>query len=199
MAVMVDDQPLAVEKMGLLTIGQVLSHVQRGNRLVINLLIDGKAPDLSGLGAVRRSPLDGHTIYIETAEPHAVAHNVLAEVEHQLDQNDEIRDQVVLLLQQNHPERALEKLHGWFHIWLTIQESVSKVSQLLRIDLDALQVDGNSLSEVLERFAAQLREIKSAIENRDFVTLSDVLAYEMTQAADDWRSVLAALADVSSR
>lgn len=199
MAVLIDDQPLAVEKMGLLTIGQVLSHVQRGNRLVINLLIDGKAPDLSGLGAVRRSPLDGHTIYIETAEPRVIAHNALAEVEHQLDQNDEIRDQAVLLLRQNHPEKALEKLHGWFHMWLTAQESVSKVSQLLRIDLDALRVSGNPLSEVLERFAAQLREIKSAIENRDFVTLSDVLAYEMTQAADDWRNVLAALADVCAQ
>ena len=199
MAVMVDDQPLAVEKMGLLTIGQVLSHVQRGNRLVINLLIDGKAPDLSGLGAVRRSPLDGRTVYIETAEPRVIAHNALAEVEHQLDQNDEIRDQAVLLLQQNHPEKALEKLQGWFHTWLTAQESVSKVSQLLRIDLDALQVGGNPLSEVLQRFAAQLREIKSAIENRDFVTLSDVLAYEMTQAADDWRNVVAALADVCAQ
>ena len=196
MSVMVDDQPLAVEKMGLLTIGQVLSHVQRGNRLVINLLIDGKAPDLSGLGAVRRSPLNGHTIYIETAEPRVIARNVLVEVEHQLDLNEEVRDQAVEFLQQNQPERALEKLHGWFHMWLTAQESVSKVSQLLRIDLDALQVAGNPLSEVLDRFAAQLREIKSAIENRDFVTLTDVLAYEMQQAADDWRNVLAALADV---
>jgi hypothetical protein len=196
MSVMVDDQPLAVEKMGLQTIGQVLSHVQQGNRLVINLLIDGKAPDLGGLGAVRRSPLDGHTVYIETAEPRPIALNVLLDVEQQLDQNDPLRTQAVDLLQQNQPERALEKLHGWFHVWLTAQESVSKVSQLLRIDLDLLRAGGLPLSTVLQQFAARLREIKSAIENRDFVTLGDILSYEMTETEDDWREVLGAIRGV---
>ena len=196
MSVMVDNQPLAVEKIGLQTIGQVLSHVQQGNRLVINLLIDGKAPDLGGLGAVRRSPLDGHTVYIETAEPRAIALNVLLDVEQQLDQNDPLRAQAVDLLQQNQPERALEKLHGWFHVWLTAQESVSKVSQLLRIDLDSLRAGGQPLSAVLQQFASRLREIKSAIENRDFVTLGDILSYEMTETEDDWREVLAAIRGV---
>jgi hypothetical protein len=196
MSVMVDDQPLAVEKMGLQTIGQVLGHVQQGNRLVINLLIDGKAPDLGGLGAVRRSPLDGHTVYIETAEPRAIALDVLLDVEQQLDQNDPLRGQAVDLLQQNQPERAQEKLHGWFHVWLTAQESVSKVSQLLRIDLDSLRAGGQPLSAVLQQFASRLREIKSAIENRDFVTLGDILAYEMTETEDDWREVLGAIRGV---
>src|ERR1700748_3731182 len=38
MSVTVDDQLLEAEQMGLRTVGQVLSHVQRDNRLVVNLL-----------------------------------------------------------------------------------------------------------------------------------------------------------------
>jgi hypothetical protein len=193
MPVMVDDQPLAIEKMGLKTVGQVLSHVQRENRLVINLLIDGKAPDLSGMGALRGSPLNGHTIYIETADPQTIALSALTEVERQLDDSEQLKTDAVDLLQQNQPGKALERLSGWFHVWNTAQESVSKVAQLLRIDLDELRADGQPLSGVLETFAGQLREIKSAIENRDFVTLGDILTYEATQTDANWRGVLTAL------
>jgi hypothetical protein len=196
MSVMVDDQPLAVEKMGLQTIGQVLSHVQQSNRLVVNLLIDGKAPDMSGLSSLRRSPLFGHTVYIETAEPREIALNVLAEVEEQLDQNERRRTEAVDLLQQNKPEKSLEKLGGWFHTWHAAQESVSKVSQLLRIDLNTLRANGQPVAAVLEQFAAKLREIKSALENRDFVALNDVLSYEMTGTENNWRELLAAIRGV---
>lgn len=69
MSVTVDHESLAAESLGLTTIGHVLSHLQRDNRLVINLLIDGQKPDLGRLGQIRAAPLDGHTLFIETAEP----------------------------------------------------------------------------------------------------------------------------------
>ena len=40
MSVMVDHERLEVEALGLRTVGQVLSHLQKDNRLVVNLLID---------------------------------------------------------------------------------------------------------------------------------------------------------------
>src|SRR3954465_11230817 len=65
MFVTVDHEPLEIQELGLMTVGQVLSHVQRENRLVVNLLIDGEEPDLDTLGTVKRSPLAGHTLFIE--------------------------------------------------------------------------------------------------------------------------------------
>ena len=41
MAVTVDRNPLAAEEMGMTTVGQVLTHLQRDNRLVVQLLIGG--------------------------------------------------------------------------------------------------------------------------------------------------------------
>ena len=196
MSVMVDDEPLAIEKMGLTTVGQVLSHLQRRNRLVTSLLIDGREPDLNGIGAVRQSPLNGHTIYIETAEPQAMALSVLVEVGKQLDESDRFKSEAVDLLQQNQPGKAMEKLSGCFHVWQTAQDSILKIGQLLRIDLDTLRVNGRPLSGILGQFAGQLRQIKTTIENRDFVTLSDILTYEATETSDNWRSALGALRSV---
>jgi len=196
MSVTVDHEPLATETMGLKTVGQVLSHLQRGNRLVTNLLIDGRAPDLDGIGAVRRAPLNGHTVFIETAEPREMALSVLDEVEEQLDETDHFRGEAIDLLQRNQPGKAMEKLSGCFAVWQTAQESVLKVGQLLRLDLDAIRAQGQPLSTIVTQFADQLRQIKTAIEHRDFVTLGDILAYEAEETAGHWRAALAAVRDV---
>jgi hypothetical protein len=198
MSVTVDHEPLAIETMGLKTVGQVLSHLQRGNRLVTNLLIDGRAPDLDGIHAVRLAPLKGHTVFIETAEPREMAINVLDEVEEQLRDTDDLRTDAADLLQRNQPGKAMEKLSGCFAVWQTAQESVLKVGQLLRLNLDLVRVNNQPLSSVLTRFAEQLREIKTAIEHRDFVTLGDILAYEADQTSSQWRTALTAIRDVVS-
>ena len=195
MSVTIDHELFAAEEIGLRTVGQVLSHLQRDNRLVVNLLIDGQEPDLSLLGSIRRSPLFDHTVYIETAAPQDMALEVLGEVESQLDEADRLRGDAIDLLQRNAVERALQKLSGCFSTWQNAQESVLKTAQLLRIDLDLLYCDDRSLSKMVKEFTEQLRQIKSALENRDYVHLNDILVYESTETNMRWRHALDAIRD----
>ena len=197
MSVTVDHENLEVEALGLRTVGQVLSHLQKDNRLVVNLLIDGSEPDLDCLPQVRQSPVIGHTLFIETAEPRAMALEVIAEVEDQLREADRLKGEAVDLLQKTGGgARAMEKLSGCFSTWHSAQEAVVKVSRLLRIDLDQVAVAGRSLSALIADFPAQLRQVRQALEARDFVTLGDVLAYEMTETTAQWRGALGAVRDV---
>ena len=182
--------------MGFKTVGQVLSHVQREDRLVVNLLIDGREPDLSRLSAVKQSPLNGHSLYIETAEPRSMALEVLAEVDAQLAEADRLRREAVDLLQRNHPATAMERLSGCFTTWNNAQESVTKTAQLLKIDLDCVQIEMQSLGDLLGDFSGQLRQIREALEGRDFVTLGDILAYEATQTCSRWRQALEAIRQI---
>ena len=194
MSVVVDHETLEVEQLGLRTVGQVLSHLQKDNRLVVNLLIDGREPDLDRLPAVRQSPINGHTLFIETAEPREMALEVIAEVESQLREADRLKGEAVELLQKSGAgARAMEKLSGCFSTWHNAQESVVKVARLLRIDLDAVSVGDQSISDLMDGFTCQLRQVKQALEARDFVTLGDVLAYEMTETTSEWRAALGAV------
>jgi hypothetical protein len=193
MSVTVDDQPLAIEKLGFRTIGQVLSHLQRDNRLVVNVLIDGREPDLEHIPTLRKSPLQGHTLFIETADPRQMAAEVLAEVQANLEDADRLRTEACELLQQNQQSAAMQKLSGCFSIWQHTQEAVLKTAQLLRIDLETATAGRRQLRVLVEDFAQQLRQIKSALENRDFVLLGDILQYEMDESARQWREALAAL------
>ena len=197
MSVTVDHENLEVETLGLSTIGQVLSHLQKDNRLVVNILIDGEEPDLDCLSQVRRAPVDGHTLFIETAEPRAMALEVIDEVESQLREADRLKGEAVDLLQRSGGAgKAMEKLSGCFSTWQNAQESVLKTTQLLRIDLNRVRVRSRTLSELMSDFSAQLRQIKTALEDRDFVTLSDILLYEMTETSEDWRLALRAMRDI---
>ncbi len=193
MSVTVDHETLEIEDLGFRTVGQVLTHVQRPNRLVINLLIDGEEPDLDMIGSVKRSPIAGHTIFIETAEPKQIALDALDEVEQQLSEADRLKSDAVELLQIGSVEKAMQKLSGCFSTWQNAQQSVVKTAQLLRIDLDSMRVDGSTLSEMVDEFATQLRQIKATLESRDFVALSDILTYETTQTNERWRQALDAL------
>jgi len=196
MSVTVDHQVLRAEEMGMRTVGQLLSHVQRDNRLVVNLLIDGQEPDLDRISTVKRSLLAGHTIFVETAEPRRMAMDALHEVEHQLSEADRLKSDAVDLLQGNSVEKAMQKLSGCFSTWQNAQESITKTAQLLRLDLDMLRVEDQSLSELLSDFATQLRSIKVSLEARDFVTLCDILTYETTQTTDRWRQALEMMREV---
>src|SRR5918993_2841258 len=162
MSVTIDHVTLLTDDLGLKTIGQVLSHVQTRNRLVINMLIDGEEPDLDRMSDVRRVPLNGHTLFIETAEPRVMALEVLAEVEDQLGEADRLKGEAVDLLQRNAAVRAMERLSGCFSTWQHAQESLLKTAQLLRIDLARVKIGVETLADVVGGFIGQLREVKQA-------------------------------------
>ena len=196
MTVMVDQQPLSTESLGLTTIGQVLSHLQMKNRLVVHVLIDGEEPDLDRIAAVCNKPLIGHTLFIETAEPRRLALEVLTEVEKQLDEADRMKNDAVQLLQSNQQTKAMEKLAGCFTTWQHAQEAIQKTAQLLRVDLSRVIVAAKPLAELFQSFTAQLQQIKSSLENRDFVTLGDILTYETTETSNQWRAAISSLRTV---
>jgi hypothetical protein len=196
MSVTVDREQLAAEQLGLLTVGEVLTHVQRENRLVVNLLIDGLEPDLSQVDGVRKSLLLGHTIYIETVEPRQMASEVLDEVERQLLDADRLKSEAVEQFGRNNPQKGIQRLSGCFSTWQHAQESIRKTAQLLRVDLTLVRVGDISLMDFLAKFTSQLRDIRSALEMRDYVSLSDTLTYEMSQLTSRWIAAIDAVRSV---
>jgi hypothetical protein len=190
MSVIVDRQPIPADEMGLKTVGQVLAHLKRDNRLIVHVLIDGQEPDLRRFKAVKKSPLAGHTVFIETADARKMAHDVLDEVEAQLSEADRLKGESATLLQKNQVAPAIEKLGGCFSAWQHAQESVLKVAQLRRIDPQTIKVHGRAFTELLAEFTANRRQIRTALDVRDFATLSDILAHKMNRAVEQWREAL---------
>lgn len=193
MSVTVDRQPIPAEELGLHTLGQLIAHLQKDNRLVVHVLIDGEEPDLAQMPSVRKVPLNQHTLFIETADPRELAMQALGEVEAQLAEADRLRTEASDLIVKSQHQKAMEKLSGCFSTWQHAQESVIKTAQLLRLELAAVRVVDRPLTEMVSEFATQLRQIKSALENRDFVLLNDILTYEAAQTTTNWLAAVGAI------
>ena len=110
MSVVIDREPLAVRELGLQTVGQVLAHAARDNRLVVQVLIDGQEPDFGEIGNVRATLIDGRTIFIETANSAQLAISVLDEVVDQLNSAEQSKQSAAGLLQQGQTNKALCEL-----------------------------------------------------------------------------------------
>jgi len=190
MSVMVDHAPLAAERLGLKTVGQVLTHLRRDNRLVVHVLIDGHEPDR--LRNIKKALLAEHTVFIETADPREMADEVLSEIESQLREAERIKSESAALLQRNQVAPAIEKLGGCFTTWQHVQESILKTALLLRLDLSQINVDGRALTELLDECKAHLGRIRAALEDRDFPTLTQLLS-QRTDGCARWQHVIQSL------
>ncbi len=194
MSVTVDHRPLAAENLGLKTVGQVLTHLQKGsNRLVVHVLIDGEEPDRNHLGKVKQSPLSGHTVSIETADPREMAMDVLDQVGVELDEAERLKTEAAELLKRNQHAPAMEKLSGCFTTWQHAQESVLKTARLLRIDLSMIRADNCSMADVFAQFSRQLKQIRAALKTRDFAALSHLLLHETAHTSTQWRGAISAM------
>jgi len=193
MSVVIDRQPLAFRELGLQTVGQVLAHVARDNRLVVQMLIDGQEPDIAQIGSVRATPIDGRTIFIETANSAELAHTVLNEVSDQLNSAEQSKQTAAELLQQGQTTSALSQLGFCIRAWQDAQQCVVKVLELLRIDAADVRVSNQPLEQCLANFSLQLRDIKSSLEQRDFVRLGDTLLYETADTTSSWLACVQAV------
>ncbi len=193
MSVTVDRKPLHAENLGLKTLGQVLAHLQKDNRLIVHLLIDGKEPDRQHLRKARQSPVNGHTVFIETADPRQMAIAVLDQVAAQLDEADRLKTEAAELLQRKQNAPAMEKLSGCLTTWQHAQESVLKTARLLRLDLSLIRVAGHAVADELQKFTVQLKRIRRALERREFVTLEEILLHETAETSGSWRSAIDAI------
>jgi hypothetical protein len=190
MSVSVDHQPLAADDLGLKTVGQVLTHLKKDNRLVVHVVIDGKEPDIKRFRAVKKFPVSAHTIFIETADPLQMARQVLDEVEAQLGEAERLKSESARLIGRNQYAPAMEKLGGCFKTWQHAQEALMKTAQLLRIDPQKIKVHGRAMTDLLAEFTGHVGQIRSALDGRDFPKLGELLAHKMSQVVEQWRDAI---------
>ena len=190
MSITVDDEPQDARALGVRTVGELLERFSSRERLVVHVSIDGQCPGLDELDYIKSQPLENKVVYIETTRPQTIAHEVIDESLKLIDEAEKLRSEAVDALHHNKHADAFKKLAICFKNWTWTQESVEKLAQLLRIDLERIQLDDISLTEWLTQFSIQLNEVRESLEARDYSRLGDVLAYEAHDASDRWKQAL---------
>jgi hypothetical protein len=66
---------------------------------------------------------------------------------------------------------------------------------VLQIDLDAFSPDGAAAADQIERFATAIDAVVAAQESEDWITVADVLEYDLEPAVRRWIELLSAIAN----
>ena len=191
MSVTVDHEPLDFRELGISTIGQILAHLQREHRLVTQVLIDGE----EATNGFRALPIEGRTIFIETSDPRELALEVLDETASRIQQSEAMKLEAAELLQKNQNNKAFERLSFCIRAWHDGQDALLKTAELLRVDLTTMTVEGQPFEDLLANFTDDLKLIRAALDQRDFVLLGDVLLYETADMTEKWLAAINALRD----
>ncbi|MEM6561900.1 MAG: hypothetical protein AAF656_09875, partial [Planctomycetota bacterium] len=163
-------------------VGQVLDRLTGEQRMVTSLLIDGGEPDLDALEQVRATALAGRVVYIETASPGVVANDVLEQTILRLDEAEREAAAAADLDQQPDATPGVARLSHAFARWSEAQEAITQVLALFNLDPAAFE-----LPDTMHELSAHLREMKQAVEREDYVTLADVLNYDLPDTLGNWR------------
>ncbi len=184
-----DECDMAVGSVGEAVAAGAALASDRG-RTVTDVLVDGTRWSDDQLASPDIEQATATEVQIITADPGELVSETFAEAAWALSDAGKLQEEAAQLIQAGQPRDAMDKLRDAVSIWLSVQEAVTKGSQLARLDLDSVTMDGISAQLCIERLAEQLRMIRSALQANDPVGLSDTLLYEMPEVVDEWRRLL---------
>jgi hypothetical protein len=167
-----------------------------GNGLLLtSARFDGvEEPSFRDPAVTARRLSDVNRVDIETAPPAAFLRQCLLEAIGPLHQAAE----ATLGLSTRYRTFDLAGCHeGLTALATELRGLTSLVAMLgvLQIDLGAFTADGVAAADQLERFGAALDSVVGAQESEDWLTVADVLEYDLEPAIRRWIELLTAIAD----
>jgi hypothetical protein len=94
---------------------------------------------------------------------------------------------------------AMKELVECSNVWSRVHQAVVQSCALISINPATLEVAGRPLADWLRDIARMLGSIKSAMESRDYVLLTDILRYELDDVLGSWEQMLEGLIQHASQ
>ena len=185
------------------TWGDLLSAVDRdleGTGLIVtDTRFDGvdestfRSPAL-----LERSLEDFEEIAVDTAEPSALVHRSLDEAEVALEALREAAGRVGASFRSHDTGSANRDLTLLTEGLSMLVSTFGTLGQVLEVDLESLWCDGQSFATRVEAIGAALESLIAAHQEQDWVTVADVLEYDIEPGLSQWRLALDALRTVDA-
>jgi hypothetical protein len=184
------DAPLAT------LIAEAKAKVAPQGRMLVGIQCDGL--DVTGEDFTKYlvRPVQTYArIDLQSADAAALATDGLQTARALIESTETAIPGIVQQLAEGDLAGAMPQLGECCRAWLQIHEGICNVATLRKIDPAAAQADGVSMLERLAVPGARLKQLRDALEAKDLVLVSDVLAYEFPEAFAAWRTVIGGLTD----
>jgi len=199
MRVTLDGEPVAHEAQSGETLSALLAAIasrQASDRRLVSVRVNGQLLQDEELSRRLAQPVAGDdTIELGSADARGVVADALREAALHLSESQLARDDLVDLLTSGRMSEAAPRLAEALACWQVCQRTLVEASAFLGRDLTSWAHEDRALGERLRGLADKLRELRDAVEARDWVLVTDLVQYEMSDLASAWRGALTSLAD----
>jgi hypothetical protein len=164
---------------------QIRDRLRNTGRMIVTVQCDGQElnPDL--LESRLNEPVDNfQQIDFQTETPRTLANDALQYARELTGQIETLTSETVDTINQGRVGESMDAMGQLFRKWNDVYQAVYNVCSLMQIDPSEIHLDQETGGEMLTDLVRQLQEVKTALENKDFVLLADVLGYELGPAAE---------------
>lgn len=202
MQVYLDDNPYPLEASEAVTVGQVLDDVLKtvhaDGKVVTAIRCDAEELGAETLNEALAKGVDSYDrLDFESGMAGQLTIEALSHVQAMLMDLEPTKEQAIERLNQGQIAEAMDALKTYFGAWHQAHEAVLQGVRLVKLDISELAVDDLPVSEMFDKFADQLRDLKEALEARDHVTLADILNYEAQETTQRWVKLIDQIKDAS--
>ncbi len=159
-------------------------------RLVIALTVNGHRFDVAELSEALEKPVGASDeIEMETGAPRDIACQALGDLATAFGdarwQHTSLADR--LATGEHGP--AIQELNSYLELWRSCHQAISQCGSLLEQDLTSFCYHGLALEEYLRSAAGILRQIRDALSASDYVSLGDLVRYELPMLSETWQNI----------
>jgi len=197
MKVYLDDAEIAVEDGTLSSaLAAGTSRSERDGRIIVEVWSDGSPTPAEHLSKPPGDEPYAEEIRLVSAEPRSLVQTVLLDVAEALSTARQMQQKSADLLQTGETGPALTELGQAINTWQTVRQAVEEGCALLHISLDPVAGEAEIFDPtIITDLAELLTSVKGALTQEDWPLLSDLLAYDMDEHIDRWRTELGRLSD----
>jgi len=167
------------------TLGEFLSEVEKwikeNKRIVLKIRLEGKI--LSGKekeNLFKKKVNEFKILELFTANSWEWAVNSLKEIEENLPEISINIKRVSTFIQRGNYKKAFSLLESCLNAWDWTGRTLEKIGKILALDYAQISFKKETLTEKIKEFLEPLKEANRALKNKDFLTLADILEYEIT-------------------
>lgn len=176
-------------------------YLRTQGRAILSIKTDGVsiAPEQLIDSLKGKSPGAVSVLEIQSEDIAALVNESLLELERVLPDLADACHRLAEVFQGETPESGYEHFEQLAVIWATIKERESHIANALEIELDELQVNGRTVSDIHKELNGFLNEAEDALKGGDCVLLGDLLEYELAPKAEVEKAIVALLRTRATR
>lgn len=165
-------------------------------RLIVSVCVNGDRFVENRLDERLAEPIGAKDqIDLESTPATRLVADALREMATRIEQAADQQTRVAERLNKGDAPAAAEGISEFVLLWQTCQKTVLQSCDVLQTDLTLNACAGSTVREHLSELAGKLREIRDALDAKDFVLLADLMHYEAPQLCGTWETILNEMAE----